>query len=483
MDFSEEGLKRHLFRYKFRDLTIEELQNVHRKYPALAPSMDTYTFSDGSQKDLVNLSGTIPVKYQGQSYNTPVCLWILDSHPFAPPLCFLKPTSNMVIRVGKHVDGQGRIYLPYLKDWSHPKSSVIGLINEMIGKFEEEPPLCLRSSTDGSNPVELMAFMAKVSGGISDMSLKSQTKAGRDNRDGVTSKVTVVGGGDLGLACVMAISAKDVADKLVFIDVSESATKGGTMDLDIFSLPKVEVSKDFSASAGSKVVVVTANSWSNDRSYLGVLQSNVDLYKRIIPQLAHYSPNCVLLIASQPVDVMTYIVWKLSKFPPSHVIGTGCNLDSERFQYITGNHQKPQSVDTHAWIIGEHGENKVATWSELDIAVNRSPDMVANQNPQMQLADRAFEFVKVKGQRSWSVGLSVSDLTESIVRNKRKRHSVSTLVKGWYGINNDVFLSLPCVLGNTGVMDITTISLQDEKVQKLRNSAVSLHNLLQQLQF
>ncbi|XP_010168899.2 ubiquitin-conjugating enzyme E2 variant 3-like, partial [Antrostomus carolinensis] len=104
--------------YKFRDLTIEELKNVNQTYPNFTFSMNTYTFKDGSQKDLLNFSGTVPVKY-GNSYNIPVRLWILDSHPFAPPICFLKPTLNMSISVGKHVDARGRIYLPYLQNWSH----------------------------------------------------------------------------------------------------------------------------------------------------------------------------------------------------------------------------------------------------------------------------------------------------------------------------------------------------------------------------
>ncbi|XP_043938030.1 ubiquitin-conjugating enzyme E2 variant 3-like [Protopterus annectens] len=124
MDFSEDILRRRLVKYKFRDLTIEELMKVHKMYPSFKPSMDTYTFSDGSQKDLLNLIGTIPVNYQGQIFNIPVRFWILDSYPFAPPICFLKPTSSMVIREGKHVDAQGRIYLHYLHSWKHKNTDI-----------------------------------------------------------------------------------------------------------------------------------------------------------------------------------------------------------------------------------------------------------------------------------------------------------------------------------------------------------------------
>ncbi|XP_071414952.1 ubiquitin-conjugating enzyme E2 variant 3 isoform X3 [Pithys albifrons albifrons] len=292
----EEALRRRLGKYKFRDLTIEELKNVSKTYPNFTFSMNTYTFKDGSQKDLLNFSGTVPVKY-GNSYNIPIQLWILDSHPFAPPICFLKPTANMGISVGKHVDAHGRIYLPYLQNWSHPKSTVTGLIKEMIAKFEEELPLYSLSSSDAARQSELLSYIAKITEGETDM--KSRSKIA-DKNEGCFNKITVVGAGDLGIACVLAVAAKGVADKVILLDLSEGASKGGTMDLEIFALPNVAISKDFSASADSKVVVLTVNSLGNAQTYLDVIQSNVDLFKGIIPAISHYSQNAVILVASHP---------------------------------------------------------------------------------------------------------------------------------------------------------------------------------------
>ncbi|XP_040414903.1 ubiquitin-conjugating enzyme E2 variant 3 isoform X3 [Cygnus olor] len=297
MAFAAEALRKQLGRYKFRDLTIEELKTVNKTYPNFTFSMNTYTFKDGSQKDLLNFSGTVPVKY-GNSYNIPICLWILDSHPFAPPICFLKPTANMGISVGKHVDAHGRIYLPYLQNWSHPKSTIVGLIKEMIAKFEEELPLYTLSSSDAARQSELLSYIAKITEGETDT--KSKSKTGGDKNEGRFNKITVVGAGDLGIACVLAVAAKGVADKMVLLDLSEGAAKGGTMDLEIFALPNVEISKDFSASADSKVVVLTVNSLGGAQTYLDVIQSNVDLFRGIIPAVSHYSQNSVLLVASHP---------------------------------------------------------------------------------------------------------------------------------------------------------------------------------------
>ncbi|XP_045664595.1 ubiquitin-conjugating enzyme E2 variant 3 isoform X4 [Ursus americanus] len=204
MEFDCEGLRRLLGKYKFRDLTVEELKNVNMFFPHFRYSMDTYVFKDSSQKDLLNFTGTVPVMYQGNTYNIPIRLWILDSHPFAPPICFLKPTANMGISVGKHVDAQGRIYLPYLQNWSHPKSVIVGLIKEMIAKFQEELPLYSLPSSDEARQVDLLAYIAKITEGVSDINSKNWV----NHEHKTVNKITVVGGGELGIACTLAISAK-----------------------------------------------------------------------------------------------------------------------------------------------------------------------------------------------------------------------------------------------------------------------------------
>ncbi|XP_059578590.1 ubiquitin-conjugating enzyme E2 variant 3 isoform X3 [Alligator mississippiensis] len=382
--------------------------------------MDTYTFKDGSQKDLLNFSGTVPITYHGRSYNIPVRLWILDSHPFAPPICFLKPTVNMGISVGKHVDAHGRIYLPYLQNWSHPKSTVIGLIKEMTAKFDEELPLYSLSSSDAARQLELLSFIAKFSEGETDMKSKSQVE--KEKKNETCNKVTVIGAGDLGIACILAIAAKGAADQVVLLDPSEGAAKGGIMDLDIFDLPNVEISKDFSASADSKVVVFTVNYLGNAQSYLDVIQSNVDLFRGIVPAIAHHNQNSVLLVASHPVPAWT-------------------------------------------------GSNSATCQTAAK----------SHHNSREQLANRAMEVLKGKGQRSWSVALSIADLIESILKDKRKVHSVSTLAKGCCSINSEVFLSMPCILGTNGVIETIKPEKEELVAAKLQNSASSIHDLQQQL--
>ncbi|XP_042372729.1 ubiquitin-conjugating enzyme E2 variant 3-like isoform X2 [Plectropomus leopardus] len=197
MELSSEKIQRILSKYKFHDVAIEELQKIHRIYPGMKPVTGTYTFSDSTQKDLLKLIGNIPVQYGGRSYNFPVQLWLLDSFPFTPPICLLRPTPNMVIREGKHVDGGGRIHLPSLHNWDYPKSSVVGLLKEMIVKFEEDPPLSSKTTADNKDPHELLAFVSNL-----------QINDGGSRHDRPNYKVSVIGGGDLGMASVMSIVSK-----------------------------------------------------------------------------------------------------------------------------------------------------------------------------------------------------------------------------------------------------------------------------------
>ncbi|XP_057691611.1 ubiquitin-conjugating enzyme E2 variant 3 [Corythoichthys intestinalis] len=464
MDLRSDKIQRVLSKYKFHDVALEELDKIENAFPGMIPSVGTYTFSDGSQKELLKLNGNLPVKYEGRSYNFPIQLWLMDSFPVTPPICLLRPTSDMAVREGKHVDARGRIYLPILHNWDHPMSSVVELLEEMISKFQEDPPLSSTSSAQ-KDPQELLAFVNDLR--IGDSSVRKQ----QQQKQQPLRKVSVIGGGDLGMAVVMSILAKCQVDRLVFIDVAGSSTKGGSADLEIFKPPNVEVSQDLSASTGSQVLVLTAYAWSGDQSYVRVVQTNVDLYRGIVPVLARLNPGAVMLIASHPVDVMTHVAWRQSGLPPSQVIGAGCNLDSERLAHVL---RIDLNARQQAWVIGECSENKVPVMSKTEIPGS-------NVDSTKPLLSRAFGLTKNGGQRSWSVGLSLADITNSILTDRKKVHSVTTLAQGWGGVGAEVFFSLPCLLGSGGSTRLAGVSLGEEEDAKLRESVASLVNLLSQL--
>ncbi|XP_061416862.1 tumor susceptibility gene 101 protein-like [Lethenteron reissneri] len=143
--------------YTYKDVTAKDAVDLIAAYRDLRAGVDTCVFDDGSSKELVNLSGTIPVHYKGTIYNIPVQVWLFHTHPYQPPYCFVKPTSSMLIKEGKHVGKDGRVYLPYLHEWKAHASDLLGLVHVMLAVFGEQPPLY-------SRPRSISLVMAPVAG-------------------------------------------------------------------------------------------------------------------------------------------------------------------------------------------------------------------------------------------------------------------------------------------------------------------------------
>uniref|UniRef100_A0A2K6C3U6 L-lactate dehydrogenase B chain n=1 Tax=Macaca nemestrina TaxID=9545 RepID=A0A2K6C3U6_MACNE len=187
------------------------------------------------------------------------------------------------------------------------------------------------------------------------------------------NKITVVGVGQVGMACAISILGKSLADELALVDVLEDKLKGEMMDLQHGSLflqtPKIVADKDYSVTANSKIVVVTAGVRQQEgESRLNLVQRNVNVFKFIIPQIVKYSPDCIIIVVSNPVDILTYVTWKLSGLPKHRVIGSGCNLDSARFHYLMAEKLGIHPSSCHGWILGEHSDSSVAVWSGVNVA-------------------------------------------------------------------------------------------------------------------
>ncbi|XP_044799438.1 L-lactate dehydrogenase C chain isoform X3 [Bubalus kerabau] len=272
-------------------------------------------------------------------------------------------------------------------------------------------------------------------------SVKEQLIENLTEEDEVSqSKVTIVGTGAVGMACAICILLKDLADELALVDVVADKLKGETMDLQhgslFFNTPK---------------------------------------------------------IVSGKVDILTYVVWKLSGLPATRVIGSGCNLDSARFRYLIGQKLGVHPSSCHGWIIGEHGDSSVPLWSGVNVAgvalksldpkLGSDSDKDSWKNIHKEVVGSAYEIIKLKGYTSWGIGLSVTDLVKSILKNLRRVHPVSTMVKGSYGIKEEIFLSIPCVLGRNGVSDVVKVNLNSEEEALLKKSASTLWNVQKDLKF
>lgn len=127
--------------YKDANKTKKDILEAIRMYKGLKPVSDRFVFNNGTQKTLLSLTGTIPIRYKGNSYNIPVVIWLLDTHPTNAPMVFVKPTTDMRIKVSRHVDHNGKVYLPYLHEWTSSNSDLLGLIQVLICTFSEQPPV------------------------------------------------------------------------------------------------------------------------------------------------------------------------------------------------------------------------------------------------------------------------------------------------------------------------------------------------------
>ncbi|XP_075402107.1 L-lactate dehydrogenase C chain-like isoform X2 [Tenrec ecaudatus] len=271
---------------------------------------------------------------------------------------------------------------------------------------------------------------------IKELLIESLTA--EDNRS--QNKITIVGTGAVGMACAICILLKDLTDELALIDVSEDKLKGEMMDLQHGSL-------FFNTSK----------------------------------------------IVSGKVDIMTHVAWKLSGLSTSRVIGSGCNLDSARFRYLIGEKLGVHPSSCHGWIIGEHGDSSVPLWSGVNVAgvplMALNPNLGTSEDKEnwkgihKEVIGSAYEVIKMKGYTNWAVGLSVTNLALSILKNLRRVHPISTTVKGFYGIKEDIFLSVPCILGQNGISDIVKVNLSPEEEALLKKSAKNLSSILKDLEF
>lgn len=242
------------------------------------------------------------------------------------------------------------------------------------------------------------------------------------------------------------------------------------------------MSKRSPLAAGSDVVVIPAGARQNQgESRLDLVARNVAIFEAIIPKIAAASPNAKLLILTNPCDIMTHVAQRLSGFPSNRVIGSGTALDTSRFRSLLAQQLKVDSGSVHGLVLGEHGDSSVVVWSQLMVGGVRLKDV----HPQLgtddaeeglralhsNVVNAAGRIIERKGYTNWALGLAVSAIVKSILRDEKHILPLSVPAKGRYGITQDVHLSLPAMLGSDGVHELVQVPLDDEEVGKLRESA------------
>ncbi|XP_014217966.1 L-lactate dehydrogenase A chain-like [Copidosoma floridanum] len=310
-------------------------------------------------------------------------------------------------------------------------------------------------------------------------------------QDGMT-KVTVVGAGTVGIACVNSLLFQKISNHVTLLDAFPKRLRGEGMDfshgLIFLDDPQFEYDTDFCASSNSKVVIITIGvRQMKNESRLELVHRNAEIIKTIIVPLAEYSPKAVFIIVTNPVDIMSWLAWKVSGLPINRVIGTGTHLDTARFRYMIANRLGVASHSIHGYIVGEHGDSQVPLWSSVSAGGVTFRDILPNIGMTTD-EEKWYEIARdvmsagptvrcLKGYSNTAVGLTVADITKAILLNNQTIKCVSTLVQGHYDVCEELFLSLPCTIGERGISSVVRVRMTEHERKMFKTSAAQVYSV------
>jgi L-lactate dehydrogenase len=315
-----------------------------------------------------------------------------------------------------------------------------------------------------------------------------------DSKDPHPTRVAIIGLGNVGATFAYALLLSGLASEIVLIDANQAKAEGEAMDLN-HAVPFTHPTKvwvgDYADCAGAAVIVLAAGApQAPGETRLNLIKKNAAIWRSIVPQATRNNAGGILLIATNPVDVLTYAAWKLSGLPSQRVIGSGTILDTARFRYLLSQHFGVDARSVHAYIIGEHGDSEVPIWSLANIAGMRLPEFYKTQGipyePQVmedifrQTRDAAYRIIERKGATYYAVAAGLLRITQAILRNQKTVLSVSSLIADYYGLN-DVCFSLPTVVDRGGVEQVLRLQLDTAEIEKLRRSAQVLMKTIKSL--
>lgn len=305
------------------------------------------------------------------------------------------------------------------------------------------------------------------------------------------TKVAVIGAGRVGSTFANTLAASGLVHEIVVIDADVARAEGEAMDIAHavpFHRPVRVRAGGLADAAGAVVSVITAGAAQQPgESRLALLQRNVQALRDIVAGLVQANPQGLLLLATNPVDAMTFAALRLSGLPSGRVLGSGTVLDSARLRAELAARYRVDPRNVHAYVLGEHGDSELVAWSTTRLANMRLEDFCALTGQGCSAEDRAavavavrdaaYEIIRRKGATNFAIAAALTRIVEAIVRDEASVLTVSTLLQGPYGIH-DVCLSLPAVVGRQGVRHLLPVPLDEDELQALRRSAEVIRGAL-----
>ena len=307
------------------------------------------------------------------------------------------------------------------------------------------------------------------------------------------NKISIIGAGFVGSTTAFALMTSGLASEIVIVDINKEKAEGEAMDLShgvSFVRPIEITSGEYVDTKDSDIVIITAGIGQKPgQTRLDCISKNLKIYQSIVPEVVKFSPNSILLVVSNPVDILTYITYKLSGFPSNRVIGSGTVLDTSRFKYLLSRHFEIDARNIHTYIMGEHGDSEIATWSLTSIAgmnVDEYCNICTGKcSGEMkfeiykEVKESAYTIIKKKGATYYAVSLAIKRIVEAILSNENSILTVSSLLKGEYGIQ-DIYMGVPTILGRDGVKKILQVKLNEDENTKLFESSKVLKEVIEE---
>lgn len=307
-------------------------------------------------------------------------------------------------------------------------------------------------------------------------------------------KVVLVGCGMVGMSFAYSLLNQNICDELVLIDIDKKRAEGEAEDL-AQGLPFAPSSMtiysgEYSDCRDADIVVICAGAPQKDgESRRDLLQKNYKVFKSIVDPVIQSGFNGVFLVASNPVDVMTQVVYELSGFPSGRVLGSGTSLDSARLRHSMSDYFKVNPRNVHAYVIGEHGDSEFVAWSQAAISVkslkelsDRYPGLMKDMEQKaIDVRDSAYKIIEAKGATYYAIGMVLARLVRAILFDENSVFSVSAYLKGEYN-EKGIYIGVPSVVNRSGVREVVEMNLTPEEEEKFHHSSAVIKQMLKEIE-
>lgn len=295
-------------------------------------------------------------------------------------------------------------------------------------------------------------------------------------------KVVLVGTGFVGMSMAYSMLNQGGIEELVLIDIDKEKTKGEEMDLShgLPYAPQKMVIKagDYDACKEAEVVVITAGvAQKPGQTRLELAEVNTKIMKQITQSIMASGFDGIIVVASNPVDLMAYVVWKVSGLPKNKVIGSGTVLDTARLRYLMADYLKVSSKNIHAYIMGEHGDSSFVPWDHAYVGCKKVKDIMKDNHHPMEdlkkihegVVNAAYEIIEKKKATYYGIGMALNRLVKAIIKDENSILTVSTYLENQYG-QNDIYIGVPAIINRNGVRDLMELNLNEYEQEKLDTS-------------